>query len=117
MEHVALMQKLVGVDVGFHGSCHQPANGEGCVGKRGLDKHLPLERIVEIAYGMQEKPNIIIKAGPRAKWYLKHFPTDMIEHAIQRQTWRDMSRCKMWIIHWEHQVEEQRVFAIQWNQV
>ena len=101
MEHVTLMQKRLGVDVGFNGSCHHPANGEGCVGKRGLDKHLSLERILEIAYEMDTKPNIIIKAGPRAKWYLKHFPKDFIERAIEKQKWRDISSATMWIIDWD----------------
>jgi hypothetical protein len=111
------MQKLTGVDVGFHGSCHHPADGEGCVGKRGLDKNLSLETVVGIAYRMEEKPNIIIKSGPRAKWYLKRVPMNMIEPAMQRQTWRDMSRCTMWIIHWDQQVAEQmHLFAIQWDQ-
>lgn len=102
MEHVTLMQKRLGVDVGFNGSCHHPANGEGCVGKRGLDKNLSLERILEIAYEMDTKPNIIIKAGPRAKWYLKHFPKDFIERAIEKQKkWRDISSATMWIIDWD----------------
>ena len=102
MEHVTLMQKRLGVDVGFNGSCHHPANGEGCVGKRGLDKNLPLERILEIAYEMDTKPNIVIKAGPRSKWYLKHFPRDFIERAIEKQKkWRDISSATMWIIDWD----------------
>lgn len=28
---------------------------------------------------MDEKPNVIIKAGPRAKWYLKCCPKDLID--------------------------------------
>ena len=102
MEHITRMQKRLGVDVGFHESNLHPANGEGRVGKCGLDKNLPLERIVDIAYHMDEKPNIIIKRGIRAKWYLQRCPLDMIESAIEKQKNRDgISRCIMWIIVWD----------------
>ena len=70
MEHITHMQKRIGVDLGYHESNLRPENDEGCVGKSGLDKSLSLERILEIVYKMKEKPNVIIKAGPRAKWYL-----------------------------------------------
>lgn len=48
MEHISLIEKRIGVDLGWDNI--QPANGEGCVGKKGLDKNLSLERIIEIAY-------------------------------------------------------------------
>ena len=100
MEHITRMQKRHGVDVGFHESNLHPANGEGRVGKSGLDKHLSLERILEIAYQMDD--NIIIKAGPRAKWYIKRFPLESIDTAIEKQkNWRNISRSTMWIIEWE----------------
>ena len=70
MEHIASLEKRIGADLGYHESNLRPANDEGCVGKSGLDKSLSLERVVEIAYKMDEKPNVIIKAGPRAMWYL-----------------------------------------------
>ena len=70
MEHITLMEKRIGADLGYHKSNLRPVNDEGCVGKSGLDKNLSLERILEIAYKMNPKPNVIIKAGPRAKWYL-----------------------------------------------
>jgi len=51
---------------------------------------------------MNEKPNIIIKAGPRAKWYLKHCSKDLIDTEIEKQkSWRDISRSIMWIIDWD----------------
>ena len=58
-------------------------------------------RVIQIASKMQPRPNIIIKAGPRAKWYLKRFSRDDIEEEILKQQWRDTSRCTMWIIEWD----------------
>jgi len=52
---------------------------EGCVGKRGIDKNYNLQQILELAHKMEEKPNIIIKAGPKAKWYFKKVPSNNIE--------------------------------------
>jgi hypothetical protein len=49
MEHITLMEKRIGTDLGYHESNLRPENGEGCVGKSGLDKNLSLERILEIA--------------------------------------------------------------------
>ena len=100
--HITSFEKRDGADLGYHESNLRPANDEGCVGKSGLDKSLSLERVVEIAYKMDEKPNVIIKAGPRAKWYLKSCPKDLIDTAIEKQrSWRDISRSTMWIIDWD----------------
>ncbi len=96
-----MMRKRQGVDVGYHSANIHPADREGCVGKNGIDKTFTLEKMIELAYKMPNKPNIIIKAGPNAKWYLKRFPKDVIESEIQKQTWRDTSRCIMYIIEWD----------------
>ena len=101
MEHIVMMQKLIGVDVGFHNSNLHPRDREGCIGKSGLDKSLSLNQIIEIAYKMENKPNIIIKAGKNAKWYLKNVSKDTIESKIDKQKWRDTSRCMMYIIEWD----------------
>jgi hypothetical protein len=100
MEYILSMQTREGVDVGYNSSNLHPEDGEGCVGENGLDKSLNLDQVIRIAYKMENTPNIIIKAGPNAKWYLKRFPTDQIENEIQKQTWRDTSRCVMYIIEW-----------------
>ena len=101
MEHIARMEKRICADLGYHESNLHPKNGEDCVGKSGLDKSLSLEKILEIAYKMDEKPNIIIKAGPKAKWYLKRCPKKLIDESIEKQRrWRDISRSTMWIIDW-----------------
>ncbi len=102
MDHISCLEKRIGVDLGYHESSLHPIDGEGRVGKRGLDKTLPLQRILEIAFKMKEKPNIIVKAGQRAKWYLKFCPKNLIEKEIEKQkSWRDVSRCTMWIIDWD----------------
>jgi hypothetical protein len=99
MEHAKIRIKT-GVDVGYHSSNIDPFDREGCVGKSGIDKSLTLEMVMELAYKMENKPNVIIKAGPNAKWYLKFFPRDVIEDEINKQKWRDTSRCIMYIIDW-----------------
>lgn len=102
MEHITRMEKRIGSDVGFHESNLRPKNGEGCVGKSGLDKNLSFQEILEIVYKMDEKPNVIIKSGPRGKWYLKRCPMNLIDIEIEKQrSWRDISRCTMWIIVWD----------------
>ena len=103
MEHMTKYEKRNGVDV-YYGDKYSlhPANGEGRVGESGIDKSFTLERVVALAYQMVEKPNIIIKAGPNAKWYLKRCPKDEIEREIEKQqAWRDVSRCTMHIIEWD----------------
>lgn len=102
MEHITLIQKRIGCDLGYHESNLIPLNSEGCVGKSGLDKTLKINRILEIAYKMENKPNIIVKAGPKAKWYFKRCHKDFIDTEIEKQRkWRDISRCTMWIIEWD----------------
>ena len=102
MEHINFIQKRIGADLGYHESNVRPADGEGCIGVRGLDKNLSLGEIIEIAYKIHDKPNIIIKAGPRAKWYLKRCNKELIDEEIQKQrNWRDISRSTMWIIDWD----------------
>jgi hypothetical protein len=101
MEHVAFYEKRIGADVGYHESNLHPADREGCVGKSGLDKLLSLDKILEIAYKMVERPNIIIKNGS-GKWYLKRCPKDLIEAKIEKQkSRRNISRCSMYIIEWD----------------
>ena len=48
-----------------------------------------------------KKPNVIIKAGKNAKWYIKKIPPNEIDNAIEKQKWRDTSRCIMYIIVWD----------------
>lgn len=100
MEHVTNIAVRKGVDVGYHKSSIDPIDREGCVGKNGIDKSFTFEMVLDLAYKMEIKPNIIIKAGPNAKWYLKSFPKDVIEDEITKQNWRDTSNCIMYIIDW-----------------
>jgi hypothetical protein len=61
-----------------------PSDGEGRVGKQGIDANYTLDMLKEIAYRMPEKPNIIIKSGKNAKWYIKKCPTDEIIREIEK---------------------------------
>lgn len=102
MEHVKKMEKRLGVDIGYHDSNIVPVDREGCVGKAGIDKSFTLERVIALAYKqVDKKPNIIIKAGQNAKWYLKHCPKEEIEEGIEKQKWRDCSQATMYIIEWD----------------
>ena len=101
MEHVKIIERKQGVDIGYNSSNMHPVDREGCVGVFGIDKTFTFEMVLELAYKMPNKPNIIVKAGPNAKWYLKKFPKDTIEDEINKQAWRDTSRCTMYIIEWD----------------
>ena len=101
MENVVNFQRRIGVDIGYHESNIHPIDGEGCVGKSGIDKTFTLQQVLSLAYKFIDKPNIIIKSGPNGKWYLKRFNKDVIEKEIEKQNWRDTSRCIMYIIEWE----------------
>jgi hypothetical protein len=85
------IEKREGCDVGWHGSNIQP---------RGIDKSYTLDMVINLAYKMDDKPNIIIKAGKNAKWYMKKVPLHKIDDAIEKQQWRDTSRSTMYIIGW-----------------
>jgi hypothetical protein len=102
MDHVKKFQKCKGVDVGYGDACNlHPSDGEGRVGKAGINKDLSLVQVIELAYKMEQKPNILIKAGPNAKWYIKKYDPRVIEEEIEKQSWRDVSRYTMYIIEWD----------------
>ena len=101
MEHIMKMERRNGVGIGFYQHDIHPANGEGRVGKSGIDKSFTLEKIIELAYKMDEKPNIIIRATPKSKWYLKRFPRNSIETEIQKSQWRNKPENIMYIIEWD----------------
>lgn len=61
-----------------------PADGEGRVGKQGIDANYTLDMLKAIAFRMPEKPNIIIKAGKNAKWYIKKCPKNEIIIEIEK---------------------------------
>jgi hypothetical protein len=101
MEYFKKIEKRVGCDVGWYRSNIHPIDREGCVGAAGIDKSYTLDMVINLAYKMDDKPNIIIKSGKKAKWYMKKFPVDKIEDAIEKQKWRDISRFTMYIIVWD----------------
>ena len=102
MEHFKTIEKRDGCDVGMINCDLHPEDKRGCVGKSGLDKNLLLHELVEIAFTMTNpRPNIIIKAGKNAKWYLKHYELSELEEAIEKtKQYRDTIRATMYIITW-----------------
>ena len=107
MEHFKNIEKRNGCDFGMvdcdlHPN-HLAENEWPRVGKSGFDNNLRLNELMAIAYGMNNpKPNIIIKGGPRAKWYLKYSHIDELDEQIARYNFRPSQRnCTMYIITWE----------------
>jgi hypothetical protein len=79
-----------------------PADGEGRVGKQGINANYTLDMVKAIAYRMPEKPNIIIKAGKKAKWYIKKCPENEIISEIKNmknsKRGGNMHRCTMYVL-------------------
>ena len=78
MEHISHLQKHKGIDAGIGNEIH-PENGEGRVGKSGINKDFTLIQMIELAYKMEQKPNILIKAGRNAKWYIKKIDRSVLK--------------------------------------
>lgn len=106
MERAWVTQRK-GCDVNW-GHNLNPENREGCVGKAGIDKSYTLEKMVELAYKMEEKPNILTKPGPNSKWYMKKIDKQDIESEIEivaqrksRPTPEQLANYTMYIIEWK----------------
>ena len=59
-----------------------------CHSSAGIDTNLLLSEVVAIAHKVMKsgtRVNIIIKAGPKAMWYLKYCPQEEIEDKIAEQ--------------------------------
>ena len=47
------------------------------------------------------RPNIIVKGGPNAKWYLKYCEEDKIDDKIEKTKWLKQAKmCTTYIIKW-----------------
>lgn len=102
MEHFMKIEKRLGCDI-CRGDDLHPEDDRGRVGKSGFDKNFKLYEILEIAYSMKNpRPNIVIKAGKNAKWYLKYCSIDKIDEKIEKNKYRDLSRCTMYIVIWDN---------------
>ena len=104
MENIKRFEKITGEDVGFGDNLH-PHDGEGRVGKHGLDKTLELHQVIRIAYEkVTPRPNIIVKGGKNAKWYLKRIDLSSITDKFETQHWRDTTRKTLWVIRWDDEL-------------
>tara|TARA_A100001015_G_scaffold319684_1_gene443377 strand:- start:704 stop:1003 length:300 start_codon:yes stop_codon:yes gene_type:complete len=99
MEHITSFEKRIGVDIGF-------VNGD----LLSFDKSTSFQDVLNAAYNTcllyigtkrHMRPNIIVKAGKNAKWYIKSCPINEIDTKIKAQSWRDTSRATMWIVKWD----------------
>ena len=103
MDHFTKIEKKLGCDIGRSNGLHHE-DGKWRVGKEGVNKNLRLNDLVELAYTMDNpRPNIIIKGGKDAKWYLKYCIADKIDEQIKKPYNRrdNVARCIMYIITWE----------------
>jgi hypothetical protein len=104
MEHVKKYERRDGVDLKW-GNNLRPVNGEGCGESNGIDKTYTFDMVRALAYAMEEKPNIIIKSGKNAMWYIKKCPKDEIDREIEKMQnscySKGASRCTMHIIEWD----------------
>jgi len=98
--HNSKIEKMTGCDIGYHNSVIDPVNRTGCVGKRGINKLYTFDMVLNLAFEHPDKPNIIIRGGKDAKWYMKKISPEKINEGIQKQKWRDTSRYQMYIITW-----------------
>ena len=103
MEYVKHMVPKEGCDVGWHSSNIHPKDREGCVGKAGIDKSYTIDMVIQLAYRTQPRPNILIKTGPKAKWYMKQIDLTELDAKIQSQKWR------------EDQTKNYIMYVIEWN--
>lgn len=101
LQYIKKFEMREGVNAGYHRSNVYPANREGRVGKHGIDKNLTLDQVVALAHSMDEKPNIIVKGGPDAKWYFKSIPIEKLNEMITKE-FRDVSKNTMYIIEWKN---------------
>lgn len=101
MEHISSLTRKLSADVGFRGKEDINIEHPFRVGASGYDKNLNLSQIVEIAYSINPKPNIIVKPGPNRKWYIKNIPYNEIEESISHaNTRRNNEKSTLWIISW-----------------
>jgi hypothetical protein len=62
-----------------------------------LAKHsaeMTLDEVKKIAYDMHQKPNIIIKSGPNALWYIKKCPPEKILEKIAVWRQKEGRKCR-----------------------
>jgi hypothetical protein len=106
MEHVRKYERRDNADLKW-GKELRPVNGEGCGESNGIDKTYTFDMVRALAYQMPEKPNIIIKGGKNAMWYIKKCATNEIDREIEKlrncsSSWeKKMVRCTMYIIEWD----------------
>lgn len=92
MNHFRNISRVDGRDIGYASQNIHPENGEGRVGKHGIDKTYTLDQMIQLAHSMSEKPDVLIKNGPNGKWYMKKYNSSLVRNA---------DRCTMWIIKWD----------------
>jgi len=109
MDNITNIKRIPGVDVGFHNNI-KPINNEGVTGKNnGINKNFTFEMILNIAYKIEtsNRPNIIVRSGKIAMWYLKRCSIEEIPDRIKKEEEGmrgkngRLKHFQMYIIEWE----------------
>jgi len=98
-----------GVDVGYFDSSLSVQNNmthpDYPESKKGYPKDKTLEEMLVLAKDIEA--NIIIKAGKKAKWYLKHCPRHELDAEIEkRPRWKNSKNATMYIVEFEAESQQ-----------
>jgi hypothetical protein len=89
MEHIISSKKLLEADVSLNKN------------QQSFDKNYTLDEMYQIMWLMEIRPNILVKSGKNAKWYVKWIDPTTIEYRIAKQKkFRNLKGYVMWIIEW-----------------
>jgi len=108
VDGVEQCEEYRGVDLDFKNDRNDvhPDDEYATDGKSGLLACLTLQEAINICSRMNPRPNVIIKAGPKAKWYFKGpYPRSDIGPLVEqnaKKKWRekDTARRIMYVIVW-----------------
>lgn len=72
-----------------------------CKGKNGFDKNMSLDDVIEII-AKPKGANLIIKSGPRAKWYVKKVSPDEARRTIthRKKDYIEIKNSKCYVVEW-----------------
>lgn len=74
-------------------------------GNCGINKLYTFEQVIQVMceFPIEKRPNVAVKAGKKAMWYLKKCPEEEIEveqEKARRSGNANLKRCTMFVITW-----------------
>ena len=99
--HIKNIEQQHGCDCRHGSDLHSlpPENDRDRIGKSGYNKSLTLEALQDKAYNTNPRANIILKGGPRGKWYLKYCEINTIADRTRRT--KVTKGFTMYVISWD----------------